>query len=770
MKILLSLSFSGALLFLIVFLVVRSCRNRLSRRWQYYIWLLVVLRFLVPVTSTHTLTGYLFRGMEQAVEERYSAVEAEESGTEVNGAADVVVNSVRDSENGADKTEGSIEKQTSSVDRSRSEGRRGIGADETVTDKAEQDAVASGRVPGLNFWLSGIWAAGAFALLIRKIAAYRSYMRFLRNGNLEVSDLATLNLLAEAEEGLKIGRTVELYRNPTITSPIMTGFVKPRIVLPDRKISDTELTCIFTHELVHFKYYDMFYKWLVQVTICIHWFNPFVWLLGKEVNKCCELACDEKVIGMLNEQARKDYGDTLLSFLKRGETYQNPLASITLTEGAEQLIERLGAIMDYRKKSGSVILLTTALTVLLCFFFSGIGAYAGAKDTGRKDTEKTAMSIAAEEEAFSDDQVWQDGDYSVFYDEEANTYYILIEGAEITDRPTGGGSGSLNIVLVKKYEYAAFSFGYPFFGYPSLKAEFLEEVEDQCREAIENGWISEAEADLIRKTAMSIAAEDGAFSDDQKADAPKSGHYYTYYQMTQYAEPYLIEFGWNLNTEDMEYYTHKEILLKNQSRISVCFSEEAGEWMTDVEAMEAVAELLGETKQIARGQYGLEFERPYLVRIVYLPPDEIGDFARRAFEEEDIADFSAVAGLLSEDEKREYCEKSYEKDDAGFFSIIISEMGEDYVADFAERCYEKDDITYFSIAAGDLSEEARKTLMERALRENQDDYYYILKWEKREDAEDRLEELKEQADGLKELEGMAENWKDMTDKWEDWGE
>lgn len=68
-KTLLSLSFSGAILFLIVFSVVRFGRSRLSRRWQYYIWLLVVLRFLVPFTFTHTLTGYLFRGAEMMAEQ-----------------------------------------------------------------------------------------------------------------------------------------------------------------------------------------------------------------------------------------------------------------------------------------------------------------------------------------------------------------------------------------------------------------------------------------------------------------------------------------------------------------------------------------------------------------------------------------------------------------------------------------------------------------------------------------------------------------------------
>lgn len=73
MKILLSLSFSGACLFLFVFMTVRLCRNRLGRRWQYYIWLLVVLRFLIPVTFPNTLAGRLFQRVEPAATEGNAA-------------------------------------------------------------------------------------------------------------------------------------------------------------------------------------------------------------------------------------------------------------------------------------------------------------------------------------------------------------------------------------------------------------------------------------------------------------------------------------------------------------------------------------------------------------------------------------------------------------------------------------------------------------------------------------------------------------------------
>ena len=75
-------------------------------------------------------------------------------------------------------------------------------------------------MPAFSFCVFGIWAGGAFGLLVRKITIYQSYMQFLRKGNTEVSDLETLNILAEAEEKLRIKRAIELFRNPLVTSPI----------------------------------------------------------------------------------------------------------------------------------------------------------------------------------------------------------------------------------------------------------------------------------------------------------------------------------------------------------------------------------------------------------------------------------------------------------------------------------------------------------------------------------------------------------------------
>ena len=181
--------------------------------------------------------------------------------------------------------------------------------------------------------------------------SYQSFIQYIKTGNAEISDIKLLNLLSDCEEKLSIKTRVELSYNPLISSPMMIGFFRPRIVLPVGNMEDKELSYIFVHELIHYKQRDMFYKWLIQIVVCAHWFNPFVYLLEKEVNKSCELSCDEKIISVLDDKTKREYGDTLISFMRSNNLYKSSLASVTLTEGAEQLKERLNAIMNFKKKT-----------------------------------------------------------------------------------------------------------------------------------------------------------------------------------------------------------------------------------------------------------------------------------------------------------------------------------------------------------------------------------------------------------------------------------
>ena len=341
MKILLSLSVSGALLLLLILGLKPLYKNRFSKRWQYYIWIIVALRFLLPFTPNTTIVGSLFEKFDTAA----------------------ITNEI--------PTIPNVPVQVSP------------GNNEAEPIQTNRDMTAAAALEPFNKYvcLFFIWSALALVLFVRRITVYQGFIQYIKAGNTEVSDIKILNLLSDCEEKLNIKTRVELSYNSLIASPIMIGFFRPRIVLPVHELEDKELSYIFVHELTHYKQRDMFYKWLIQIVVCVHWFNPFVYLLEKEVNKSCELSCDEKVIAVLDDKEKREYGDTLISFLKSNNLYKSSLASVTLTEGAEQLKERLGAIMKFKKKSKGIIAITAIFSVLVCVCFFVTGAYAASPAT-----------------------------------------------------------------------------------------------------------------------------------------------------------------------------------------------------------------------------------------------------------------------------------------------------------------------------------------------------------------------------------------------------
>ena len=415
MKILLSLSVSGALLLLLILGLKPLYKNKFSKRWQYYIWIVVALRFLLPFTPDTTIIGSLFEKFDT---------------TAITNEIPTNPNVPVPADTGNSKAEP-------------------IQTNREITTAAMREPVDK------YVCLFFIWSALALVLFVRKVTVYQGFIQYIKAGNKEVSDIKILNLLSDCEEKLNIKTRVELSCNPLIASPMLIGFFRPRIILPVGEWEDKELSYIFVHELIHYKQRDMFYKWLIQIVVCVHWFNPFVYLLEKEVNKSCELSCDEKVISILNEKAKREYGDTLISFLKSNNLYKSSLASVTLTEGAEQLKERLGAIMKFRKKSKAIIAITAIFTAAVCVCFFVTGAYA-------------APSAA------NDMKTWKDSEILNEILTEDGVYYIFCDGAGEDDKPLSSVSaGSIKFVLVRKDSYTSIG---PFDNMETL----MEDVAEQC--------------------------------------------------------------------------------------------------------------------------------------------------------------------------------------------------------------------------------------------------------------------------------------------------
>ena len=324
-----SMSLAGSVLILLLTLLRPLVRERISRRWQYYIWLLVIARLLLPVGGLEAPAKIETAG--PAAAPFLSLPEAEQEDVETRPPGEA-----------APEFDDSLKLRT---------------------------AVRE------NLWV--VWLAGALALLIRKATAYQSFLRYLRAGWMPVEDPALLDLAARigAEAGVK--RPVELYVNPLAASPMLLGVRKPCVVLPTAELPEDDFRFVLLHELTHYRRRDLPYKWLTQLTVCVHWFNPLVHWMAREVERTGELSCDEAVLRRLDGPGRRAYGDAILRTISAGGGYQAVQPSPALGAEGKHLKERLETIMKFKKTGRLAAVLAALLAVVLGVTGAAAGIYAG---------------------------------------------------------------------------------------------------------------------------------------------------------------------------------------------------------------------------------------------------------------------------------------------------------------------------------------------------------------------------------------------------------
>ena len=354
----LSLSVAGAILVLILLLLKPVYKSRLSHKWQYYVWLIVIARLLIPFAPETNLVSNLFSNISTEVIEPITNAYSHADGDFFLGD--------------------------------------GAGTNQPVlAENPFYDPSPTNRKAGATEIIGAIWFVVALILLIRKITIYQSFVKYVRAGCSEVTDMEKLEQLGKIIDSQNIKANVELCSNSLISSPLLIGFWKPCIVLPTTDISMSDFRFTILHELTHYKRMDMLYKWLTQAVICLHWFNPFVYVIGKEINRACELSCDEAVISSLSPKERRGYGDTLLNAIKAGGNYKNSTTSVTLWESKKILSERLGAIMAYKKQSKGIVLVSVALAGLFLCGATYVGAYSSKQlpSAGVMEQEKSKTPL-----------------------------------------------------------------------------------------------------------------------------------------------------------------------------------------------------------------------------------------------------------------------------------------------------------------------------------------------------------------------------------------
>lgn len=351
----LSVSLSGAVLVLLIFVLKPLIKNRVSKAFLYYIWILVLLRLVLPF------------GYHVSIPELPQQSAAVKSYTAPDGNVRVSPdNSPNNARQPAHLPDGDTNIAASGNDPANS-GSNNF----PVTGKS----VLWSRV-GAN--LVFIWLAGAMGSLCWYAAAYAVFSRKLTR-SLDAPDKDDLAVFRKMTKG----KRVCLACSSLVNTPMLIGVLRPVVVLPQLAYTANgmgiELNAILRHELTHYRRHDILYKWLTVFVTSLHWFNPLVYLIRREIGEACELACDEVVIKNMSISERKGYGNTLLSLAAKRRIPATVMAT-TLCEGKKQLKGRLIGIMHYKKKTRAAVAFMIILALALSGCAAGIAAFGGNTD------------------------------------------------------------------------------------------------------------------------------------------------------------------------------------------------------------------------------------------------------------------------------------------------------------------------------------------------------------------------------------------------------
>ena len=194
------------------------------------------------------------------------------------------------------------------------------------------------------FWSIGIFIM--FFLLYRSVKQVKA----LHSSALPLQNEELNALYIECLNEVNSKHTIPIYSTAFLKSPVLAGFLHPRIYLPIHLISDfnagtissTDIRYMLLHELQHYKHKDILIGYLINTVNVFYWFNPLIWYFLKRIRQERELACDSAVLQLLKETEYKSYGNTLINF---AETIA--LSPFPFTMGISGIIKQLkGRILN----------------------------------------------------------------------------------------------------------------------------------------------------------------------------------------------------------------------------------------------------------------------------------------------------------------------------------------------------------------------------------------------------------------------------------------
>ncbi len=214
-----------------------------------------------------------------------------------------------------------------------------------------------------------IWAAGVAVMLIISLVSY-----------LRLNKTTSASLTTDGK----------VFINDHIPSPFVLGIFKPKIYIPS-DLTEYEKTYVIAHENAHIKRRDYLFKPLGYLILSLHWFNPFVWVAYMLLCRDIESACDQKVIGKMNDEEKRKYSDVLLKL----SLPTKKIRACPVAFGEVGVKSRIKGVASYKKPA--FILSFIAVVLIAVFALVFLTNPVSAEDESAPDSLDKAVSAAISE-------------------------------------------------------------------------------------------------------------------------------------------------------------------------------------------------------------------------------------------------------------------------------------------------------------------------------------------------------------------------------------
>lgn len=365
------MGFYGSIMIATVLVLRGLLKNRLPKFVFPLFWSVILLRLLIPFSLSSPLSMKVPDFFRNPFYEAASAINISED-------LPIITEAQVAAAPGTDKTTVSekIVSETTALETTASEVIKSEAPISEIPLEAEaittitEDAALNISYIGLDQtlfyrFLIFVYFSGLFVTISVLLIQKYQYTKRLKNALLIEHNETINTLLREINMG-----QILVFTNDEIASPLVCGLFAPKIYLPTRiDFSNTDLLRhILCHETMHIRRKDNWIKAVMLVALCLHWFNPLVWIMSKYLASDLELACDEAVLRHYDkeEEIRKNYAFSLLTMAITGNRPTLLYSAFSKTE----VERRIQSVLQYRKASSLLLLIS------ICFVLSGSVVFA----------------------------------------------------------------------------------------------------------------------------------------------------------------------------------------------------------------------------------------------------------------------------------------------------------------------------------------------------------------------------------------------------------